>query len=98
MPDAPSDPVRDALAWFIMEDDTKLRAAKGWSTCRWRLGHRLAKQFFSSEEEIHKARERHERRMHTQAWPQKMDDLPDSATAHEAIETAARIKHWASIP
>jgi hypothetical protein len=93
------DPVHDALAWFIIEDETNSGGDDEESNRYWLAGRRLAKQFFSSELELAHAHTRHTQRMASlDHWPKEMDDLPESNSSHEAIETAARIKHWASIP
>lgn len=95
MPSTPSDPVRDALAWFIMEDETNPEDGNEY----WLAGRRLANQFFSTEKELSDGHARHKARIETRSsWPAEMDDLPETASAHEEIETAVRIQEWAKIP
>lgn len=92
------DPIRDALAWFIEEDETNAGGDSEDSNGYWLAGRRLARQFFTTEIEISEGHARHEARMKTRDhWPEEMDTLPDNVTAHEEIETASRIKEWAKI-
>jgi hypothetical protein len=96
---AAPDPVKDALAWFILSDEVNSGGEEEDFNRHWLAGRRLALQFFASQEDLKIASDRHESRMNArQTWDEEMDILPDMASAHETMQAKQRIQDWALSP
>lgn len=92
----PADPVKDALAWFIQEDETNSGGQQEIDNRYWLSGRRAASMYFSSQDELTQRAARHIERMgaYPESWPMEFDDRPQTNSAHELIATQSLISHW----
>lgn len=98
-PAYPDDPVKDALAWYILDDQSDVPGTLEQENEHWNSCRRLGKQFFSCVEELNYRANMHVLRKRTRQdqWTPDMDVLPSVASAHQKIETLERIELWKDV-